>query len=76
MFPLGDMTRSRYLFHQHTMSHGCLLLSFRHYSSLWWFILLLELITHLLHRHPLDAFMFVDVLDKSVYCQYTCYMSR
>ena len=46
-----------------------LFLSLGHNSSLWGLILLLELITHLLHRHPLNTFMLVDVLNQPVYCQ-------
>jgi hypothetical protein len=46
-----------------------LILSLWHDSSLWWFILLLELVTHLLHRYPLNTFMLVDIFNQSVYRQ-------
>lgn len=50
-----------------SLTESVLLLGFRHYSTLRRLVLLLELITHLLHRHPFNAFVFVDVLNEPVY---------
>jgi hypothetical protein len=39
----------------------------RHLRALRYRIVLLEIVCHLLHRHPLHALMFVDVFDDPVY---------
>jgi hypothetical protein len=38
----------------------------RHQSSFSRLVLALEIINHLSHRHPLDAFVLIDVFDQTL----------